>query len=302
MKTSISDLSSGPIRFFHICTDGTNNGVVHASEQDYQRAITISAINALKYSVKIICYCHMSSHSHFVVWCNTSIQAYSFANAYKRDYSRYMSLHNGISNVYRGIRCQVKEIGDNNYLKKCIAYTLLNPVVPKIVRFAEEYKWSSFSAYFNDSPIEGIPVSSLTVRKQRELLHTKVDLSQCNYKIDIDGHLVVRSFVDWKFVERLFGNKTAFFRQLDFTDSISEESKYVEHVINYDDTELIAEVITRARDKYRKDSLRLLTKQEKFSIARYVMKKTGAGSRRLARILRLKPAELSAIIGENISE
>ncbi|MCQ2181254.1 MAG: hypothetical protein MJY50_04255 [Bacteroidales bacterium] len=281
------------LKFYHICTDGTHNGIVHFSDEDYQEAIKISAIDAYKNGIIILAYCHMSTHSHFVVAADDYDSALSFSNDYKREYARYSSFHNGHRKVYHNIDSTPIEITDSRYLKNCIAYTLLNPVVAGIVRRPEEYEWSSFSTYFNKAECAGHPVNKLGVRECRHKLHTKEDLSKSVFIMDECGHLVPKSIVAYGFVEQLFRSITDFFRALALTDSSVEETRYVFNSLNYSDTELIAEALTLASRYCHKDSLNQLTKDEKFRILSAVRKKTGATPKRLARIFRIKPEEIN---------
>lgn len=284
------------ILFFHVCTDGENNGIVHMTDQDYLAAIRISAICAFRYGVTIICYAHMSTHSHFVIWCSTLEQATSFTNAFKRDYSQYMSSEHGAFSIYKNIKAIPKRITDIRYLKTCISYVLLNPVAAKITVRPEDYKWSSFNAYFNESMVEGTPVSLLQARQVRKALHTHDDLSRSKFLISKSGLLVIRSFVDYRFVEKLFRGKTDFYRSLALTDSITEESKYVSHVVKFSDNELFAEAKALSSSMFNAD-IYLLTKQQKMKLLQILYKKTRVTHSRLARILRLSAKEVADYLG-----
>lgn len=296
MRDYLEEEGAAPVRFFHISTDGTQNGIVHFDDSDYQQAIKISAINAEKHNVGILSYCHMSTHSHFVVWAESKENAKAYAEAYKRDYARYLALKRGIRKPFSDITCEPKEITDLFYLRNCIAYTLLNPVVPGIVRYPEEYRWSSVSAYFNPSEVAGIRVSSLGTVRQREIMKTKYDFSKSKLLIDNEENIVIRSLVDYKTVERIFGSQSAFFKALALTNSVEEEEKYVQHTLKYDDTELMAEFISLAQKRFKKVELKLLTKSEKLSLILPVQRKTGVTPKRIARILRLAPEEVTALL------
>lgn len=287
-----------PVRFFHVCTDGELNGIVHTCDDDYRQADIISAICAGKTGVHIIVSCHMSTHSHFVIWCETKDQATVFSHSYKRDYAHYASTTHGMYKVYARIPADPKEITDIRYLKNCIAYVLLNPVAAGIVRRPEDYKWSSFEAYFNNATPVTYPVSSLSIRKCRQILKSRADISDSRLRIMADGAIDFKSFIDYSFVERLFGGTTEFYRCLALTDSVEQESIYVCHKVKYDDNELYAEAAAISKSRFGKTSLTLLTKAEKISMLKSLRKKTGATPRRLARVLRLDPKFVLALFGE----
>lgn len=281
-------------QFFHVCTDGQSNGIVHTSDTDYRQSIVISAISAYLAGVKILCFCHMSSHSHFVIRCRTAEQARNFAISFKRDYARYMFIEHGMSMVYRDVNAKPREITDLYYLRNCISYVLLNPVAACIVPRPEDYQWSSFNAYFGGNQIDsGVePLASMTVREIRATLRTRHDLKHSGFVIDNQKNLLVSSFVDFKSVESIFGSRTDFYRSLLMTKSASEEEKYVEIRLKYSDDELLAEVANVAANKYNVRQLSELTKEQKRLIALHLKKKSHASVSRIARVLRMKAFEL----------
>ncbi len=285
------------VKFFHVCTDGTSNGVVHFCDKDFLKAIKLSAVSAFKCGVSIVCYCHMSTHSHFVIYCESQEQAKSFGEAFKRDYARYVSKEYGVAKVYYGVACVPKRINDLYYLKNCISYVLMNPVTAGIVRRAEDYKWSSFDAYFNNAVDDSISINDLGTVRRRSIMCTHADLSASLLRVCSDGSLSVKSFVDYKFVEKLFKGRTDFFRSLALTDCVSEEEKYIGNSFAYSYTEIIAEVISCAQKFFGKTSIALLTKEEKRKVIVTVRKKTRATPKVLARILRLDIREVYYALG-----
>lgn len=286
------------VRFFHVCTDGELNGIVHTCQDDYRQADIISAICAEKSGVHIIASAHMSTHSHFVLWCESMTQAREFSLSYKRDYSHYANLSHRMYKVYCGIPADPKEILDLRHLKNCIAYVLQNPVSAGIVRRPEDYSWSSFEAYFNNENPEAQLVSSLPVRERRRILKTRVDLSCSRLRIRADGSLLLKSYIDYSFVERLFGGRTEFYKCLALTDSVEQESIYVCRRVKYDDNELYAEAAAISKSRFGKTDLALMTKAEKILMLKSLRMKTGASPRRLARVLRLDPKFVMALFGE----
>lgn len=287
------------VLFFHVCTDGTNNGIVHFCEEDYEQANKIAAVAAYKHGVKIITHCHMTTHSHFVVWGSDYQAAKDFGESFKHDYSIYVYRAHGVSGVYQRIPATVRRIVDIRDLKNCIAYTLLNPVVARMVLRPEHWKWSSFAAYFNSAQQPSIPVSSLSVRKTRELFKTYTDLSQSGFEVDDDGKLLLWSFEDSKFVERLFGGPTDFFKCLALTDSASEEVKYtcIADSVRYTDDEIRAEASMLALKKFSTRDIDLLTLDQKTGLLLPLRKKTGASPSRLARVLRLNRDFVLGVLG-----
>lgn len=290
---------SGPDRYYHICTDGTNNSVVHTCDQDFRNAIRISAIDANKYKVDILCYCHMSTHSHFVIRCQNQTQASGFAQSFKRDYSRYCYLTHGSFASYKRVDCTPIEICDYYYLLNCICYVLMNPVEAKIVKRPEDYPWSSINCYFYQGTVNGTPVRQYSVRQLRNILHSHQEIKAgMPWQIDSDGNIIPQSFVKGDVVEALFGGRYELYRSLTFTKSAEEETRYVNPVVRYNDNEVYAESVELARTKFGKASPKELTKSQKLVILKKLQAVTGASNKRLARVLKLDVREVNAIVGD----
>lgn len=287
--------NAAAVRFFHVCTDGENNGIVHSDEQDYQQSIKIMAIKALQYGVVIISYDLMSTHAHINCYSENYEQAEKFAEGYKRDYSKYFYLRHKVNGVYRGINCRPIEINDVFYLKRCISYVLLNPVVAMIVKRPEDYRWSSFDCYYNKSPITGRNVNTLSDSERRRIFRTRIGFKDSGLIIDEKENLVPRSFVDYRFVENLFGGRTEFYKSLALTDSVSEEERYVGHTVRYNDNELFAEAMDLAGKRYGKSQLSELRREEKLKMVLPLKKRTGANVKRIGRILRLPLDQISVL-------
>lgn len=292
-----ADNGCNAICFYHVCTDGEDNGIVYTSENDYRQAIIISAICAFKADVRIVCFCHMSTHSHFVIWSDSYDKADYFSNSFKRDYSRYFVLKYKTGPVYCGISAKPILIADRYYLMNCIAYVLNNPVAAKITARAEDYRWSSFNAYFNGLHDDSVPIERYGVREVNRTLLTRADLRNSGFRLNPDGSINLKSFVDYGFVERMYGGKKEFYRSMAITDSVTEETRYVPHIVRFSDTELYAEALEIARQKYSTDTLNLLTKERKIALIMPLHRRTKASIERIARIFRINPKEARSLAG-----
>ncbi len=309
------------ISFFHISTDGTGNGIVHTSDEDYEQARRISAVVALRYNVRIECYAHMSTHSHFVIWAYTYEDAVNFAETYKREYSRYMNLRHNMSGIYRGVNAKPKVIKDIFHLKNCIAYVLLNPVAAKIVNRPEYYKWTSIGAYFgignsiNPERTTGNvklanagqskKASDLTVNELRKIFRTRSDLKHSGFVLDGNGNMDDRSFVDYKYVENLFNSILGLYQGFHYCNSAQQEEIYVEHTVKYNDNELRAEAERMSETKYGRKLVSELTKSEKIGLLQGLKRKTGASDSRIGRVLWMDSKEVRVYLGreeENAKE
>lgn len=292
------DNLSEPVRFFHVCTDGDSNGIVHTCDDDYKMAIKISAVLSYTKGVSILCYCHMSTHSHFVISCINRACAKDFIDSYKRDYGRYAYNQHKMPQIYLGVESEPIEIYDSFQLKRCISYVLLNPVVPKIVAHPEDYRWSSFNAYFNlDRSTSGFRnVKSMTCKEIREIFHTHRNIKNSGIVVDENQDVVIKTMLNYRSVEMLFGSRTDFYKSLALTDSIKEECTYHPQIVKYNDSELFAEAIHLAQKKFGIGDIQLLTHEQKLSLLLPIKRKTSSTALRIAKVLRLNPSEVGSFL------
>ena len=227
--------------------------------------------------------------------------ARDFINGFKQDYGRYAYNAHRMPQTYLGIESEPIEIYDSFQLKRCITYVLLNPVVPKIVIRPEDYRWSSFNAYFNaDRSREGYrDVSSLTFEQIRKIFHTHKNIKNSGIVLDADNEVVLKSIVGYETVERLFGGRTEFFKALALTDSVQEECTYVPHIVKYNDNELYAEAVQLAQKKFGISDFQKLTHDQKLSLLLPIKRKTSSTALRIAKVLRLSPTEVGNFLLKN---
>ncbi|WP_338766422.1 transposase [Bernardetia sp. ABR2-2B] len=123
-----------------------------------------------KYNAKLLAYVLMSNHIHFVIWFNKDEHKESPLSDYMRDFKKYIAtqiinylnenktalLHKFIS-IEKGQKYQIWEENFDSvhlYTKKVceekINYIHNNPVKAGIVKFPEEYKYSSAKFYLSD--------------------------------------------------------------------------------------------------------------------------------------------------------
>jgi hypothetical protein len=94
-----------------------------------------------------------------------------------------------------------------------------------------------------------------------------------DWRVDSKGMLIPHSYLDWRFVERLFGTPIAFlaflYQKKDLEISIDLESK-TRIVQNASEKDLRKEVGVMAADIFQRNSLSRCTTEEKIAIARKI--------------------------------
>lgn len=205
-ELKLEELSQG--NFYHICTDGTDRSTIMFNEEDYRTAHNYLALTSWKLDIPVLSYCIMSNHLHVLVLCSERTKAVRFIRRFKQVYSIYLYNKYGMKRSVKGINESISHIGDIQYLRRCIAYILRNPISAKICRRIEDYPWSSYSCYFcHASPDKsGKKVSELNDREKRAILKTGIDLQDCPLTLRSDGTIQDSSFIKNDMVEMAFMN------------------------------------------------------------------------------------------------
>ncbi len=129
---------------YHVVQRGNNRENCFISADDYQLYLDLWRRCAKRYKVNVHAYCLMTNHIHFLV---TPANETGLSNTMKVVGSRYAFYINRryerTGTLWEG-RHRSSLVQSAQYLLSCYRYIELNPVRARIVRYPEEYKWSSY--------------------------------------------------------------------------------------------------------------------------------------------------------------
>jgi REP element-mobilizing transposase RayT len=132
---------------YHIVLRGINRQDIFYDDDDFQRFLETIEQKKSESQFELYGYCLMSNHVHLLVREKSdkisrimSRIGTSYAWWYNRKYDRS-------GHVFQG-RYSSECVEDDTYLLTVIRYIHNNPVKSKIVKEAEDYRWSSIHAYF----------------------------------------------------------------------------------------------------------------------------------------------------------
>ena len=126
---------------------GNNRNRVFQRDEDYEVFLGLLRKAIDQQPVVLHAYVLMTNHFHLVMTPESPAAipdaikevAGGYTRYFNRVYQRIGTIWNG---RYRGIPIQ-----DERYWLTCVRYVELNPVRAGIVRQADEYRWSSYSAH-----------------------------------------------------------------------------------------------------------------------------------------------------------
>jgi putative transposase len=136
---------------YHVITRGNNRRQIFNSPADYEKFLSLLAIQKIKLPFFLYAYCLMSNHVHLLIERQASAVGRimhrlltGYAQYYNRRYRRVGHLLQG---RHKAILCQ-----SDRYLSELVRYIHLNPVRARIVNKPENYEYSSHRAYLRMEP------------------------------------------------------------------------------------------------------------------------------------------------------
>jgi len=137
-------LSDGLV--YHVLNRGNGKQRVFHSDKDYEAFVSLMREAKERYSLKLLAYCLMPNHFHIVLMPAQSEDLSKWMQwlmtSHVRRYHRY---HGTSGHVWQG-RFFSSPL-DEAYLWAAMRYVERNPVRAKMVRKAENYRWSSAAAH-----------------------------------------------------------------------------------------------------------------------------------------------------------
>lgn len=135
--------------FFHIMIQGINKEYIFETDKDKEQFLFFMKKYYQEYQIKIIAYCIMDNHAHFIIYSEDVNQISAYMHKINGIYATYYNKKkNRVGYVFRD-RYKSQYIYDREYLFKCIKYIHLNPVKANIVKTEGEYKYSSYQDFIN---------------------------------------------------------------------------------------------------------------------------------------------------------
>ena len=136
----------------HVMCRGNNKQVVFNCDSDKLRYYSLMQELKAENYISILHYCLMNNHVHLVFLLNSLSRISRFMQQLNLKYFvYYKNVYGYVGHLFQG-RFKSKIIETSQYLMQCGKYVELNPVRGGLVRFPQEYKFSSYSYYAKGKP------------------------------------------------------------------------------------------------------------------------------------------------------
>jgi len=136
---------------YHVITRGNNRRRMFDAPADYQKFLSLLALQKIKLPFFLYAYCLMTNHVHLLIERQADTIGrimHRVLTGYSRYYNRrYRRVGHLLEGRHKSILCQ-----SERYLAELVRYIHLNPVRAGMVREPEEYDYSSHRAYLGLEP------------------------------------------------------------------------------------------------------------------------------------------------------
>lgn len=132
-----------PGALYHLMHRGVRRTAIFGEDMDYQVMLELLKISLEKYKCVLHAYCLMTNHIHLLLETG-DIEIGKMMKYFSGSYAGYINKkYHYQGHVFEGRykSCLVKE---DSYFLQTSRYIHLNPVKAGIVKYPEEYRWSSY--------------------------------------------------------------------------------------------------------------------------------------------------------------
>ncbi len=139
--------------FLHIMIQGVNKEYIFNNKKYIEKYLDIISENIKNYKITIIAYCIMNNHAHFLINVEDIQELAKFMHITNLKYSNMYNKEEQRCGVLFRNRYKSEPIYNIKYLINCIKYIHNNPVKAKMVENCEDYEYSSYKDYINNSGV-----------------------------------------------------------------------------------------------------------------------------------------------------
>lgn len=259
--------------------------MIFRDDEDYVTAMNYVAIGIQSTSLKLLTFCLMSNHVHFIIHGKIDI-IQKFIISFKIRVSLWIRHKYGEARFLRGLPVGIKQIKGEEYLKTAIAYVLRNPLSANLGNIPQCYNWSSCSCYFSNL-LNSDFIKAMSLRQKRRSFHSKSIPSE-HVKVHYNGMIDPVSYVDNKFVEQLFRTPKSFLYYLSKdVEAKTEEEIMTDNRIQFDDRTIIKYITDICKTTYNVNDINSISLVKRFTLIKQLRQNFKASSKQISRLLNL---------------
>lgn len=283
--------------YYHISSQALDKNVIFRNRQDFVAAMNDVAMCSLRFDVRILCFCLMSNHFHFVLK-GTYEECRAFISEFKRICSLRMHISNGEVCGMRDVGVQFDLLDTVEYLENAIAYVLRNPLAARIIVMPYFYEWSSASAYFRGGkPVNGLCLNKLSLRKRREALRSRYDAVPDSFILTEQGYVDPCCYIDADEVEKVFRHPSRLLIALGKkVENEFEIATGAAGRLCVTDTELQSQMTDLIQREFGVPTLAQLSADDRLRLCLLLKRNFNASVKQIARVLRLSQEVVASVL------
>lgn len=138
--------------FFHVMVQGIKKEYIFNNKITTMKYIELLKNEKEKFKIEILAYCVMNNHAHLLIYTESIKDMSLFMHTINQKFAQFYNYVNQgrVGYVFRD-RYKSEPIYNEQSLIRCIRYIHNNPVKAHIVKNPEEYKYSSYNEYLDES-------------------------------------------------------------------------------------------------------------------------------------------------------
>lgn len=283
--------------YYHVSSKALEKNDIFLTREDFVTAMNDIALCSLRYDVKILCFCLMCNHFHFVLRGSYK-ECYAFMNEFKRICAIRMRDRTGEVSGLKDVDLHFDLLDTQEYLENAIAYVLRNPLAARIIMMPYFYDWSSISAYFRGcSQLHGLPLNTLSVRKRREVLRTRHDVVPDHFMLSPQGFIHPACYIAVDEVEKIFRHPSRLMMLLaKKVENEFEVASGAAQQIKMTEAELKTQVLELVRNEFGVNSLAQLSADDRLRLCLLMRRNFNSSVKQIARILRLSQSVVVSVL------
>lgn len=282
--------------YYHVSSHGLERNDIFKSKEDFIQGMNDIAMCVLGFDVKILAFCLMSNHFHFVLFGSLE-ECRLFAEEYKRRCAMRMRSRNGDVQGLKDVKIQLDELDTFSYLENAIAYVLRNSLAAGILMMPYHYPWSSVSLYFRSGTLQvGERLCEMSERKRFRILKTRIAVPD-TYVVNAEGVICPSCYVEASMVENIFRSPARLMYML---------SKKVENEVELQlglagqvtmtDQEIMTQMPALIKNEFGRDGLEQLTMEQRIELCLLLKRNYRANVKQIARLTRLSPDVVEKVV------
>lgn len=282
--------------YFHISSHGLETNDIFKTPADFISGMNDIAICVLGFDVRVLCFCLMSNHFHFVLY-GTQKDCERFAEEYKRRCAIRMRYSSGDVHAMKAVEVQLFPIDSNEYLENVIAYVLRNPLAAGICMMPYHYRWSSMMEYFSGGrQCQGKCVNEMSERMRFRILKSRTSVPD-HYIVDEFGMILPSCYVDAVAVEKIFRHPARLLVSIARKVEADIEIKFgISDTVCMNYNDIKSQLPDLIRREFGKESINQLSMDQRIKLCLYLKRNFRAGIKQISRLTHLDPSLVSKVI------